>query len=130
MAKAKQPRRLQSNEAQAKLASAQTSVQKAGLVLSQIRGKSVAQALTALQFSRKGISTEIKKLLESAIANAENNHDLSVDALYVKEAIAGKSFTLKRFHTRGRGRSSRILKPRTHLKITVAERQQAEGAKK
>ena len=97
--------------------------------LSIIRGKKVAAALNDLEFSRKRISETVKKTLESAIANAENNHNLDVDALVVAEAYVGKSIVMKRFHARGRGRASRIEKPFSHLTIVVREvEEQGEAA--
>jgi large subunit ribosomal protein L22 len=86
-----------------------------------IRGKKVDRALAELEFSRKRIAGTVRKTLESAIANAENNHDLDVDALIVSEAYVGKSIVMKRFHARGRGRASRIEKPFAHLTIVVRE---------
>ncbi len=86
-----------------------------------IRGKKVNAALADLTFSRKRIADTVKKTLQSAIANAENNHDLDVDALIVAEAYVGKSIVMKRFHVRGRGRASRIEKPFSHLTIVVRE---------
>jgi large subunit ribosomal protein L22 len=97
------------------------SPQKLNLVAALIRGKKVDRALAELEFSRKRIAGTVKKTLESAIANAENNHDLDVDALVVAEAYVGKSITMKRFHARGRGRASRIEKPFSHLTIVVRE---------
>ncbi len=97
------------------------SPQKLNLVAALIRGKKVAAALNDLEFSRKRIAGTVKKTLESAIANAENNHDLDVDALVVAEAYVGKSIVMKRFHARGRGRASRIEKPFAHLTIVVRE---------
>jgi len=88
---------------------------------SMIRGKKVNAALADLTFSRKRIADTVKKTLQSAIANAENNHDLDVDALIVAEAYVGKSIVMKRFHVRGRGRASRIEKPFSHLTIVVRE---------
>lgn len=130
MAKAKQPRRLNDNEAKAFLKSCKSSAQKSRLVLDMIRGKDVETALAELTFSKKAISVEIKKLLESAIANAENNHDLNVDNLYVKAAHADKSFVMKRWRCRARGRMGKILKPRSHITIVVAEKmnQQSKDA--
>ena len=127
MAKAKQARRLSDNETRAFLKSAGTSAQKAGLVLGQIRGLHVEKALAQLTFSKKGIAKEVKKLLESAIANAENNHQLNIDNLYVKAAFADKSFTIKRFRARARGRVGKILKPRCHITLVVAEQTQTKG---
>ena len=103
--------------------------QKLNLVAAMIRGKKVASALADLEFSRKRIAGTVKKTLESAIANAENNHDLDVDSLVVAEAFVGKSMVLKRFHARGRGRGNRILKPYSHLTIVVREvEEQVEAA--
>ena len=121
MSKAKAPRRLADNEARAVLRTVRISPQKLNLVAALIRGKAVAAALADLQFSRKRIAKDVRKCLESAIANAENNHDLDVDALVVAEAYVGKSIVMKRFHSRGRGRASRIEKPFSHLTIVVRE---------
>ena len=104
------------------------SPQKLNLVAQMIRGKKVDTALADLQFSRKRISTEVKKCLESAIANAENNHDLDVDDLVVSQAFVGKALVLKRFHARARGRGARILKPFSNLTIVVREVRTAEAA--
>lgn len=122
MAKQKQPRRLEQTETRAVLKSAKSSPQKARLVMEMIKGKGVEKALAELTFSTKAISREVKTLLESAIANAENNHNLNVDNLYVKTAYADKSFVMKRFRARARGRAAKILKPRSHLTVVVAER--------
>ena len=97
------------------------SPQKLNLLAQLIRGKKVAMALADLQFSQKRIATEVKKCLESAIANAENNHDLDVDELVVAEAFVGKALVLKRFHPRGRGRMGKILKPFSNLTIVVRQ---------
>jgi len=121
MGKAKAPRRLADNEARAVLRTIRISPQKLNLVAQLIRGKKVAAALNDLEFSQKRISGTVKKTLESAIANAENNHDLDVDALVVAEAYVGKSIVMKRFHARGRGRASRIEKPFSNLTIVVRE---------
>ena len=121
MGKAKAPRRLADNEARAVLRTIRISPQKLNLVAALIRGKKVGTALNDLEFSRKRISGTVKKTLESAIANAENNHDLDVDALVVAEAYVGKSIVMKRFHARGRGRASRVEKPFSHLTIVVRE---------
>ena len=121
MAKAKTERRLKDNEAQAVARTLRVSPQKLNLVASMIRGKKVNAALADLTFSRKRIADTVKKTLESAIANAENNHDLDVDALIVAEAYVGKSIVMKRFHVRGRGKASRIEKPFSHLTIVVRE---------
>jgi len=129
MGKAKTPRRLNDNEAQAVARTIRVSPQKLNLVAAMIRGKKVEQALAELEFSRKRIAGTVRKTLESAIANAENNHDLDVDALVVAEAFVGKSIVMKRFHARGRGRSSRIEKPFSHLTIVVRQvEEQGEAA--
>ena len=112
------------NTAQAIGKSLKTSPQKANLVLSLIRGKKAEEALSLLTFSRKRISEQVSKILKSAISNAENNHQLDIDKLYVKEASVGKSMVLKRFRPRARGRSGKILKPFSRVRILVAERQE------
>lgn len=121
MGKAKAPRQLKDNEAKAVARTLRVSPQKLNLVASMICGKKVNAALADLTFSRKRIADTVKKTLESAIANAENNHDLDVDALIVAEAYVGKSIVMKRFHVRGRGKASRIEKPFSHLTIVVRE---------
>ncbi|TFF20615.1 50S ribosomal protein L22 [Jiella endophytica] len=128
MGKAKAERRLADNEAKAVARSIRVSPQKLNLVAQLIRGKKVDRALADLTFSRKRIAETVKKTLESAIANAENNHDLDVDALVVAEAYVGKSITMKRFHARGRGRASRVEKPFAHLTIVVREVEEIEEA--
>ncbi|WP_173931466.1 50S ribosomal protein L22 [Chelativorans sp. Marseille-P2723] len=129
MGKAKAPRKLQDNEARAVLRTIRVSPQKLNLVAAMIRGKKVAAALADLEFSRKRIAGTVKKTLESAIANAENNHDLDVDSLVVAEAHVGKSIVMKRFRARGRGRANRIEKPFSHLTIVVREvEEQVEAA--
>ncbi|MBB4274031.1 50S ribosomal protein L22 [Rhizobium mongolense] len=128
MGKAKAERRLKDNEAQAVARTLRVSPQKLNLVAAAIRGKKVDRALAELEFSRKRIAGAVKKTLESAIANAENNHDLDVDSLVVAEAYVGKSIVMKRFHARGRGRASRIEKPFAHLTIVVREAQAQEEA--
>ncbi len=128
MGKAKAARRLKDNEAQAVARTLRISPQKLNLVAASIRGKKVDLALAELEFSRKRISDQVKKTLESAIANAENNHDLDVDSLVVAEAYVGKSIVMKRFHARGRGRASRIEKPFAHLTIVVREVEDKEEA--
>ena len=112
------------NTAQAIGKSLKTSPQKANLVLSLIRGKKAEEALNLLTFSRKRISEQVSKILKSAISNAENNHQLDIDKLYVKEASVGKSMVLKRFRPRARGRSGKILKPFSRVRILVAEKQE------
>jgi large subunit ribosomal protein L22 len=129
MGKAKAPRRLADNEARAVLRTIRVSPQKLNLVAALIRGKKVAAALADLEFSRKRIAGTVKKTLESAIANAENNHNLDVDALVVAEAYVGKSIVMKRFHARGRGPPNRIAKPYSHLTIVDREvEEQVEAA--
>ena len=118
-------RRLDENEALAQLLGVRTSARKLNLVARTIRGRSVASALAALTFSHRRVAGEVKKALQSAIANAENNHQLDVDRLYVKEATVGRAFVLKRFHTRGRGRSARVEKHHAHLTVVVRERPEA-----
>ena len=121
MSKKKRPRDLAENEAKAVSRMLRVSPQKLNLVAQLIRGKKVASALADLEFSRKRIAKEVRKCLESAVANAENNHDLDVDDLVVAEAHVGKGLVIKRFHTRGRGRMGRILKPFSHLTIVVRQ---------
>ncbi len=128
MGKPKAERRLAENEARAVLRTIRISPQKLNLVAAMIRGKKVSAALADLEFSRKRIAGTVKKTLESAIANAENNHDLDVDALVVAEAWVGKSITMKRFMARGRGRASRIEKPFSNLTIVVREVEEQEEA--
>ncbi len=121
MGKKARGRALTENEAKAVARMLRVSPQKLNLVAQLIRGKKVAAALADLEFSRKRIARDVRKCLESAIANAENNHDLDVDDLVVAEAHVGKAIVLKRFHPRGRGRVGRILKPFAHLTIVVRE---------
>ena len=121
MSKRARERALSDSEAKAITRNIRVSPQKLNLVAQLIRGKKVATALADLQFSRKRIAVDVKKCLESAIANAENNHDLDVDDLVVAEAHVGKAMVLKRFHPRGRGRSGRIFKPFSHLTIIVRQ---------
>ena len=112
------------NIAQAVGKSLKTSVQKVNLVLRMIRGKKAEHALNLLVFSRRRISEQVSKILKSAISNAENNHQLDIDKLYVKEASAGKSMVLKRFRPRARGRSGKILKPFSRVRILVEEKEE------
>ncbi len=128
MGKQKAPRRLADNEARAVARTLRISPQKLNLVAALIRGKKVDRALAELEFSRKRIAGTVRKTLESAIANAENNHGLDVDALVVSEAYVGKSIVMKRFAARGRGRASRIEKPFAHLTIVVRETEEAGEA--
>ena len=125
MGKPKTERALKDNEAKAVLRMLRISPQKLNLVAQLIRGKKVEKALAELEFSHKRISGQVKKVLESAIANAENNHGLDTDALVVAEAYVGNSLVMKRFTARGRGRSSRIEKPFSHLTIVVRQVEEA-----
>ena len=125
MGKPSAPRRVGDNEALAVGGQIRGSAQKLNLVAQQIRGKKAEDALNLLQFSPKGMAVDVRKVLASAVANAENNHNLDVDALVVAEASVGKSITMKRFHTRGRGKSTRILKPFSKLRIVVREQEEA-----
>ncbi len=129
MGKAARERDLKDNEAKAVMRTIRISPQKLNLVAQLIRGKKVASALADLEFSRKRIAKDVRKCLESAIANAENNHDLDVDDLVVAEASVGKSIVIKRFSARGRGRVGRILKPFSHLTIVVREVEEKAAAK-
>jgi large subunit ribosomal protein L22 len=122
MGKPAAPRRLDETEAQACLRGLRTSPRKLNLVAETIRGKTAASALAELTFSHRRIARDVKKVLQAAIANAENNHQLDVDRLYIKEATVGRALVLKRFHTRGRGRSARIEKLFAHLTVVVRER--------
>ena len=122
----KNPRRMAENEAMAKLRMLKTSPQKLNLVATMIRGKKVEKALSDLTFSKRRIAIDVKKCLQSAIANAENNHGLDVDELVVAEAYVGKNITLKRGRPRARGRFGKIMKPFSELTITV--RQVGESA--
>ena len=121
MGKPKRERVLKDNEAKAVQKMIRVSPQKLNLVASMIRGKKVSAALADLEFSRKRIAGQVRKTLESAIANAENNHDLDVDSLIVAEAHVGKALVMKRFQPRARGRVGRILKPFSNLTIVVRE---------
>ncbi len=121
MGKAKRERVLGEQEAQAVLRMVRVSPQKLNLVAQLIRGKKVSVALADLEFSRKRIAGQVRKTLESAIANAENNHDLDVDNLVVAEAHVGKALVMKRFNPRARGRVGRIIKPFSNLTVVVRE---------
>ena len=124
MGKQSSPRRVADNEAQAVLRNVRVSPQKLNLVAAMIRGMDANKAIAALSFSRRRIAGDVKKVLQSAIANAENNHSLDVDRLVVKEAHVGKGLVMKRFKARARGRGARILKPFSHLTIIVAEKEE------
>ncbi|MFM9154078.1 MAG: 50S ribosomal protein L22 [Methylocystis sp.] len=121
MSKEANPRRLADNEAKAIARMLRVSPQKLNLLAQLIRGKKVDRALADLEFSRKRIAHEVKKTLESAIANAESNHGLDVDDLIVSQAFVGKAMVMKRFHARARGRASRVEKPFANLTIIVRE---------
>ena len=126
MSKDKNPRRVADNEAMAKLRMLRTSPQKLNLVAALIRGKSVDKALTDLTFSKKRVAQDVKKCLQSAIANAENNHNLDVDELIDVQAYVGKNLTMKRGRPRARGRFGKIIKP--FAEITIKVRQVEEQA--
>jgi large subunit ribosomal protein L22 len=126
MSKPKTPRALDETQAQAILRNVRVSPRKLNLVAGLIRNRSAADAVATLTFSKRRIAQDVKKLLESAIANAENNHQLDVDRLVVTRAEVGKSVVMRRFQARGRGRAARVEKWFSHLKIVVAERQQTE----
>ncbi|HWU50465.1 MAG: 50S ribosomal protein L22 [Asticcacaulis sp.] len=121
MSQTSNPRRVNANEARAKLVSVRISPQKLNLVAASIRGLKVQRALNELEFSRKRIAKDVRKALYSAISNAENNHNLDIDNLVVAEAYVGKGLVMKRFASRARGRSSRIMKPFSELTIVVRE---------
>ena len=125
MSKQSAPRRVGDKEALAVGTTIRGSARKLNLVATMIRGKKVEQALNILKFSPKGMADDVRKVLASAIANAENNHNLDVDALVVAEASVGKSISMKRFATRARGRSSRIVKPFSRLRVVVREQEEA-----
>ncbi|OUS22604.1 50S ribosomal protein L22 [Litorivita pollutaquae] len=128
MSKDKNPRRVADNEAMAKLRMLRTSPQKLNLVAAMIRGKKVGKALDDLTFSKKRIAIDVKKCLQSAIANAENNHNLDVDELVVAEAFVGKNLVMKRGRPRARGRFGKIVKPFSELTIKVRQvEEQANG---
>ena len=126
MGKASAPRRLDDNEAMAYAKAIRTSPRKLNLVAQMIRGKDAATALTDLAFSRRRIAVDVRKVLQAAIANAENNHQLDVDRLVVSEATVGRAFVMKRFRPRARGRVGRIRKPFSNLTVIVRERDEEE----
>jgi large subunit ribosomal protein L22 len=125
MGKAKQERRRAENEVQAVCRNIRISPQKLNLVAQLIRGKKVDKALADLTFSRKRIAQDVKKTLQSAVANAENNHNLDVDQLVVSEAFVGKNMVMKRWRPRARGRVARIMKPFSQLTVVVKEVQES-----
>ena len=124
MGKPKHTRRLRDDEAIAVARNLRTSPQKLNLVAQSIRGRNAEAALSELTFSKRRIAADVKKTLQSAIANAENNHQLDVDRLYVAEATVGKSFVMKRFRPRARGRAGPIIKPFSNLTVVVREREE------
>ena len=125
MGKPKHERALSDSQAMAMARLLRTSPRKLNLVAQLIRGRKASDALNQLTFNRRGIARDVKKVLMSAIANAENNHDLDVDRLVVSEASVGKSLVMKRFRARARGRAGRIEKPFSRLRIVVEEREEA-----
>jgi large subunit ribosomal protein L22 len=124
MSKKAFPRRLSETEAKAAVRTIQTPPRKVNLLAGLIRGKSAQAAKAELAFSRRRVAGEVLKALDSAIANAENNHQLDVDKLYIAEASVGRAFTLKRFHARARGRGARVEKMWSNLTIVVREREE------
>ena len=122
MGKPKRPRSLSESEAKAVTRNLRISPQKLNLVAGLIRGKKVNQALADLEFSRKRIAIDVRKCVMSAVANAENNHGLDIDDLVIAEAYVGKNLIMKRFHARGRGRSSAIMKPFSQITVVVREK--------
>lgn len=127
MSKQSRERDLKDNEAQAVARAIRISPRKLNLVAGLIRGKDASKALADLTFSKRRIAGTVKKVLQAAIANAENNHQLDVDRLYVAEAHVGKSLHMRRFHARGRGRSASIVKPFSHLTVIVREREERKA---
>ena len=125
MGKQSKPRSLADNEARSVVRNLRVSPQKLNEVAGMIRGQKADKALATLSFSRRRIAIDVKKALQSAIANAENNHSLDVDRLVVREAHVGKGLVMKRFRARARGRGARILKPYSHLTIVVSEKEDA-----
>ena len=123
-------RREKDNEAKVVLKNLRISPQKLNLVLGMIRSQKADVAISKLQFSKKRISKDVEKALKSVISNAENNHSLDIDKLYVKEAFVGKGIVMKRFHARARGRGARILKPFSHLTIILSEETEEKNASK
>lgn len=124
MSKIAKTRREADNEAKAVANSLRTSPIKLNYVAALIRGMAVGEAVKQLTFSNKRVAQHVLKCLKSAVANAENNHNLNVDSLYVAEAYVGKAMVMKRMHTRGRGRSARVLKPFSNITIVVREEEE------
>ncbi|RED16485.1 50S ribosomal protein L22 [Parasphingopyxis lamellibrachiae] len=125
MSKQANPRRVADNEAYAVGSSIRGSAQKLNLVAGLIRGKKAEEALNVLSFSKRAMAVDVRKVLQSAIANAENNHNLDIDALVISEASVGKALTMKRWRARARGRSARIMKPFSRIRIVVREEEDA-----
>ena len=128
MGKQATERRLDETEAKAYVKALRISPRKLNLVAQSIRGLSAAAALNQLAFSRRRIAHDVRKALQAAIANAENNHQLDVDRLFVKEATVGRAIVMKRFHARGRGRAARVEKWFSNLTVIVQERAEAKAA--
>jgi large subunit ribosomal protein L22 len=126
MSKKKMPRRLADSEAKSVARLLRGSPRKLNLVAELIRGKDAGKALNELTFSKRRVAGTVKRVLQAAIANAENNHQLDVDRLYVAEASVGRGFVMKRFHARARGRGARILKPWSNLTVVVREREESK----
>ena len=124
MGKQSTERRLADNEAMAKGRALRVGAQKLNLVAESIRGLSVGEAMSQLAFSKRRIAVDVRKIVQSAVANAENNHDLDVDRLYVAEASVGRAMVMKRWRARARGRTARILKPFSNLTVVVREREE------
>ena len=129
MSKEKNVRRVADNEAMAKLRMIKTSPQKLNLVAQLIRNKPVAKALSDLRFSKKRVAKEVSSCLQSAIANAENNKQLDIDKLFIKEAYVGKSLRMKRWRPRAKGRAASIIKPFSKVTIVVEERSEFKKEK-
>ena len=125
MGQKKNARRIDENAAMAKGRMLRTSPQKLNLVAQSIRGMKVEKAMAELTFSRKRIAQHVKKVLESAVANAENNHDLDIDSLVIDKAFVGKNLVMKRWRARARGRTGKILKPFSEITIVVKEVEEA-----
>jgi large subunit ribosomal protein L22 len=126
MGKRSAERVLSDSEAMARVRNIRVSPQKLNLVASSIRGMDCEKALAELQFNARRISGDVRKALQTAIANAENNHQLDVDRLYVSEITVGKAIVMKRWRARARGRVGKILKPFSHLRVVVREREETE----
>ena len=124
MSKTSAGRRVGETDAFSVLKNLRVSPQKLNLIAGMIKGMDAEKALAALTFSRRRISNDVKKAVQSAIANAENNHQLDVDRLFIKEAFVGKAITMRRFRPRARGRTGRLRKPFSHLTVVVSERQE------